>query len=224
VTSHEQYNGYGTNGRSWESPTGNLYASIILPLNIVDSRHIGQLSMATSMAVANAVKRHFGVTDVVVKWPNDVLVGGKKIAGILIEIEKEFAVVGIGVNVANAPSTGQLTTCLMEHYHPKILQGTSASTTTNATVNATVNDVMAAILSELDYAYYQLHNGNFQAIKLCWTSLCPDFGTFIKKDNFSGFFVDIGEDGEMMLKNQTKTPENLEKIFSHRQFSFFEKR
>ncbi|MDR0632902.1 MAG: biotin--[acetyl-CoA-carboxylase] ligase [Holosporales bacterium] len=199
ITSREQYSGYGTNGRSWQSPVGNLYVSIILPIDIVDRTRIGQLSLATSIAVANSIKFRFGVENVAVKWPNDILIGTEKVAGILIEIEKEFAVVGIGVNVENAPETGQPTTCLRTHCPRDIA----------------LDDVLPVILKELDCAYCQLLNHNFEEIKENWTAMCPDFRNYVKREGVAGIFVAIGESGEMILKSKDGPSEKLEKVFSN---------
>lgn len=89
-----QSSGRGRHGRSWISPPGGLYASLISPKRSL-------LSFRAGIAVAETL-RTIGV-DVSLKWPNDVLAGERKIAGILIEAIEDSAVVGIGVNIDTAP-------------------------------------------------------------------------------------------------------------------------
>ncbi len=101
--------GRGRHGRIWESQPGNLYLSLLLEPEC-DARLIGQLSLAIGLAVWRAAREVVvGTDELMLKWPNDVLLGGRKCAGILLEtaLETEGAVeklyVGVGVNVASAP-------------------------------------------------------------------------------------------------------------------------
>ncbi len=94
VVADEQERGRGRRGRTWVSPRGGLYASVILAPDPMISLRVG-------VAVARAL-REIGV-EAVLKWPNDILVGEKKIAGILIETADDYAIVGIGVNIECAP-------------------------------------------------------------------------------------------------------------------------
>jgi BirA family transcriptional regulator, biotin operon repressor / biotin---[acetyl-CoA-carboxylase] ligase len=104
VIAQEQTAGRGRQGRSWSSPPGEgLYLSVILrpEIKVTDSAVI---TLAAAVAVAETLKVDFQVS-ADIKWPNDVLASGRKICGILVEsaIEKDrlqYAVVGIGVNVA----------------------------------------------------------------------------------------------------------------------------
>lgn len=101
VTALEQTGGRGRRGRTWFSPQGGLWLSIILqqpfPLRIAP-----ELTLLTSVAVKRALALEVGV-QAKIKWPNDILLEGKKICGILAEIradgeQVEHAVVGIGIN------------------------------------------------------------------------------------------------------------------------------
>ncbi|MFQ5986032.1 MAG: biotin--[acetyl-CoA-carboxylase] ligase [Thermoplasmata archaeon] len=97
IVAEKQVAGKGRHGRSWASPRGGLYLSVILPQEM---DRLPLLSMAASLAVAEALDA-WGLP-VAVKWPNDVQVGGAKVAGILVEglvrPEGYWAVVGIGIN------------------------------------------------------------------------------------------------------------------------------
>ena len=104
VLAREQTAGRGRQGREWSSPAGaGLYLSVILRPEIRAAESAG-LTLAAAVAVAETLKLDFQV-ECDIKWPNDVLVSGRKICGILVEsaVEKDrlqYAVMGIGVNVA----------------------------------------------------------------------------------------------------------------------------
>lgn len=109
VTGGVQTAGRGRQGRAWASPHGNLYASFLLR-PAVKPANAGELGFGAAVAVAETVEHLAHGVDAKCKWPNDVLVGGKKIAGILLESrgtpEKlDWLIAGIGVNVAEAPET-----------------------------------------------------------------------------------------------------------------------
>jgi BirA family transcriptional regulator, biotin operon repressor / biotin---[acetyl-CoA-carboxylase] ligase len=101
VIAEHQTKGRGRDGRAWESPPGGLYLSAILrpPLPVVD---VPPMTLAIGIAVCDAV-RTVGARGVL-KWPNDVLVDGRKLAGVLVEAQSqgnrlESVVVGIGINL-----------------------------------------------------------------------------------------------------------------------------
>jgi BirA family biotin operon repressor/biotin-[acetyl-CoA-carboxylase] ligase len=103
VAASQQTSGRGRLGRSWESPAGRgLYVSLVLRPEM-DMAEAGRLTILTSLAVSDAVEAVAGVRPQI-KWPNDIVLNGRKLAGVLIETEQKagrlvFAVVGIGLNV-----------------------------------------------------------------------------------------------------------------------------
>jgi len=103
VLAESQSAGKGRLGRQWQSPAGaNLYASIILRPSI-SAAIAPQIPLLAGVAGANALARATGL-DARLKWPNDIFVHGKKVAGILSEMEAEglrtrFIILGVGVNV-----------------------------------------------------------------------------------------------------------------------------
>jgi BirA family transcriptional regulator, biotin operon repressor / biotin---[acetyl-CoA-carboxylase] ligase len=90
VVAASQDEARGRRGRAWISPEGGLYASLAVPYDPL-------LPLRLGVAVVRAARR-YGV-EAVLKWPNDVLVGERKLAGILIEREAEAAIAGVGVNL-----------------------------------------------------------------------------------------------------------------------------
>jgi len=103
VIAEQQTAGRGRRGRSWASPFGeNLYYSLVLRVS-GGMRQLEGLSLVVGLALLQAL-RDAGVADAGLKWPNDLLVGGRKIAGILLELSGDPAdvchvVIGIGVNI-----------------------------------------------------------------------------------------------------------------------------
>ncbi|ADM27778.1 biotin/acetyl-CoA-carboxylase ligase [Ignisphaera aggregans DSM 17230] len=103
VVCEEMFRGRGRLGRMWYAPRGGLWFSILLRPRYIDRLHF--LSIVGSLAVAEAINILLGV-GAGVKWPNDVIIGGKKVCGILVEGEVEadrirHIVIGIGINVNN---------------------------------------------------------------------------------------------------------------------------
>jgi BirA family biotin operon repressor/biotin-[acetyl-CoA-carboxylase] ligase len=102
IVAERQTAGRGRQGRVWESPNGNLYASILLQPK--DRPQDAALySFIVALAVVETVKEYLAHSSVALKWPNDVLVNGKKIAGILLEVVGDTLIVGIGLNIAHYP-------------------------------------------------------------------------------------------------------------------------
>lgn len=118
VVATTQSGGRGRLGRQWESPAGNLYFSFLLK-----SVTTPLLPLALALAVHDTVRSVVGTApDMAVKWPNDVLVDNKKVAGILIEAHADAQIVGIGMNVAVAPE-GKACLC---HYASCDVEGVLA--------------------------------------------------------------------------------------------------
>jgi BirA family transcriptional regulator, biotin operon repressor / biotin---[acetyl-CoA-carboxylase] ligase len=92
VVAQVQTNGVGRFGRKWSSPQGGIYMTLVHP-----KPPVAQISLALSVALSDAIKK---ATDfkTTVKWPNDLLLNGKKVAGILCEIVGDNMLCGIGVN------------------------------------------------------------------------------------------------------------------------------
>jgi BirA family transcriptional regulator, biotin operon repressor / biotin---[acetyl-CoA-carboxylase] ligase len=104
VTATEQSEGRGRQGRTWTAPPGKalLYSAIVRPLN---ERHL-LLPLAVPLAVCEAAEELEPELECSVKWPNDVHVNGRKLAGVLVEARPQdgWAVIGVGLNLTIAPN------------------------------------------------------------------------------------------------------------------------
>ena len=101
VISEKQTQAKGRSGKSWESPLGGVWLSIILKPN-VDQSKFPMITLATGVAVAKTLEK-IGVEEPEIKWPNDIMINGKKICGILTEAIAKFntvenVIIGVGID------------------------------------------------------------------------------------------------------------------------------
>ena len=99
ILAEEQTAGRGRHGRTWSAPPGSSLLLSLLVRPVVPAASQPLLPLLTGLVLAETVARHLPEADVAVKWPNDLLVDGRKAAGILVEAGAGAAVVGVGVNV-----------------------------------------------------------------------------------------------------------------------------
>lgn len=112
LRAERQTSGRGRQGRAWQSPIGNLYASTIVRWRSGDPS-APSLALVAGIALAEIVAMF--VPAALLKWPNDIVVGDAKLAGILLERADDAIVVGFGINVASHPVLpGRATTSLDE--------------------------------------------------------------------------------------------------------------
>jgi BirA family biotin operon repressor/biotin-[acetyl-CoA-carboxylase] ligase len=98
----DQLAGRGRQGRSWVSVPGNFFGSTLVDLN-ASGPPAQSLSLAAGLALAEAVDTALPGQPLMLKWPNDVMLSGRKLAGILLERSGDRVAVGFGVNLAAAP-------------------------------------------------------------------------------------------------------------------------
>ncbi len=106
IIAEQQTKGRGRLGRHWVSPKGNIYCSIILQPKLPATESY-LIMMATSTALCRALKKQFNI-NAQIKWPNDILINGKKCAGILLEYGVSgttinYVIIGVGINVHTKP-------------------------------------------------------------------------------------------------------------------------
>ena len=108
IVAGEQRSGRGRHGRNWSSPLGNLYASLLL-VDACASAKAPQLGFVAGLALHEAVEAVTGIgaPRLALKWPNDLLLDGAKVSGLLLEGHRvgsaEAIVIGFGINIAHAP-------------------------------------------------------------------------------------------------------------------------
>ena len=103
IIADEQTAGRGQFGRVWQSLSGNLHCSLILKPPVTLEPFYPELAMVTAEALRKALQEIIPNLSVTLKEPNDVLIDGKKLGGILIEVESGVLIMGIGLNIKKAP-------------------------------------------------------------------------------------------------------------------------
>lgn len=125
IIAGSQSNGRGTRGRTWLSSSavnGNLYMTVVYKMSAVPVP-LTLMPLRVATLIAPCIQRRItSSSSLYLKWPNDVLIDNEKVCGILIEIDDDSVVVGIGCNVCEAPTVdlngaeaGRASTCLSKH-------------------------------------------------------------------------------------------------------------
>ncbi|HZR16701.1 MAG TPA: biotin--[acetyl-CoA-carboxylase] ligase [Verrucomicrobiae bacterium] len=197
VFAESQTQGRGRLGRAWISPAHKgLWFSVLLRPNLTPQAAT-QLTVASATALRAAIESRTGLK-VEIKWPNDILIAGKKVAGILTELSAEldrikYVLVGIGVDV-------NLT---VEDFSPELrAQATSLRIELGKPVVRI--ELAAAILTELDRQYGRVLDGEFSSVADEWESHCSTLGQRLViqlgQRRLCGRAESLGEDGALLLR------------------------
>jgi len=192
-----QKRGRGRLGRKWVSPPGrNVYMSVILKTVMAPAEAVF-LTVAASTACAVAIRNTTGL-DVRIKWPNDLMVEGKKIGGILAELrshpaKSNFAVIGMGINVNSGIAD-----------FPEELRGIATSVREESGKRFSRAPIIVEVLRELENWYRTLINGERPWLLKRWKELSSTTGKkviiTVGSETFSGLAVDIDEDGMLLVQ------------------------
>ena len=177
VLAAAQSAGRGRFRRTWVSHHGNLYVSFIFACPERDAR----LSYAIAVAVAETIAS-FGIHPTI-KWPNDILVDNKKIAGILIEYSGRFVIVGIGINVNSNPTVDRYKTTKMENYSQTPL-----------------NELLARLMRNVD----TWRRADFRRVREHWLELAACINCPVRYHGESATLVGINENGALVLRRDTR--------------------
>jgi BirA family transcriptional regulator, biotin operon repressor / biotin---[acetyl-CoA-carboxylase] ligase len=192
VTGEVQTAGRGRQGRAWVSPHGNLYSSFLLR-PAVKPAQAGEFGFGVSVAVAETVERLAPGQTATCKWPNDVLVAGRKIAGILLESRGtpdtlDWLIVGIGVNVAEFPEDSAW-------------PATSIAALGGA---AEVERALETLAARLDHWYRLWLAEGFTPLRQAWLARAHALGETLKikrnGDEREGKFAGLDPSGALVLE------------------------
>lgn len=199
VIAEEQSSGRGRMDRKWHSPkyTG-IWMSLILRPNIPLIK-APQLTLLTAVAVVQAIEE---VTNLVpeIKWPNDILVNGKKVTGILTELQAEAdkihsIIIGIGMNVNQQTED-----------FPVELQMTATSLSIEKDQKISRSDIIKCIFTNLEKLYLLYLEKGFFPIKILWESYAISIGKQIKArtltNTLEGKALGITDDGVLQLEDK----------------------
>ncbi|MFD1694147.1 biotin--[acetyl-CoA-carboxylase] ligase [Roseibium aestuarii] len=202
IIAREQTGGRGRRGRLWTSPPGNLYTSHLM-VDPQPRARIGELPLVAAVALAEAVERVCGFDGsgpgrdggfVRLKWPNDLLIGGAKVSGILLEAEpridgRHCVVLGIGVNCQSHPEAGL--------YATTDLRAEGFDISPDRLFEALIErfSVWRGIWQE---------EGGFSAVRTAWLARAAHLGMEIGVRNGSreirGIFRDLDATGHLILE------------------------
>ncbi|NYT03154.1 MAG: biotin--[acetyl-CoA-carboxylase] ligase [Candidatus Methanofastidiosa archaeon] len=197
VVSEMQTSGRGRRGREWHSPKGGIYVSFILKPNIPPEK-APQLTLVSSLALVESLNAMNNGLNAKIKWPNDVLIRGKKVSGILTELSADmekinYIVVGVGVNLNtdqnNLPETGTSLKLEIKNY-------------------VSVNLFLKSFLEKYDSVYQKYLDGDINQIIKFWKENSVTLGKNVKiigiNETYEGLAKDIDENGALILKIDNK--------------------
>ena len=207
LVSEIQTNARGRLGKKWEAPEGGIWMSIILRPKVPPAR-IGLITLATGVAIAKAI-RSLGV-DAKIKWPNDILIAGNKISGVLTEVnatfnEIDWVVVGIGID----------SNLKLEDFSEDIRIGTTTLTEELPT-KVDENELISIFLNEFEKVYKLYVDGEIEEILNDWRALSDTIGKYVNITQTGGkitqgYVVGVNNEGSLIIEKQDGS---LEKIIS----------
>lgn len=163
--------------RTWVSHHGNLYASFIFSSDERDPR----LSYVIAVAIAETILS-FGIVPQI-KWPNDILINGDKVCGVLIEYSGRFVVCGIGINIKTSPTVEQYKTTHLNKY-----------------ANVDKTELLNRLMRNID----KWMRTDFAIVRTRWTDLAIALNKPVKYRGESMELIGINENGALVLRHSSK--------------------
>lgn len=183
-----QTSGRGRAGRTWLSPGGNFYASLVA--SVPAGRNAAQLSFVAALSLVDCLSELVPEISPSLKWPNDVLVAGEKIAGILIEAGEDGYVVGLGLNLVSSPERREIS-------YP----ATDILALTGRTILP--GDVLSPLLAAFDRRWEKWITAGFEIILTDWLASGHRMGDTIAASTatgrIDGSFAGLDQDGSLLI-------------------------
>ena len=195
--------GRGRQGREWVSQIGNLFCSGLYPLS-QDASHDAQKSFVAALAIYDTLAEYVAPDLLSIKWPNDVLLDGKKVSGILLErftSEQKGSglCIGIGINLLAKPHnvTDQATACVIDYIDEALLNDPEPI--------LEMPEPVLAILARKYDDWTQRHDADgFEPIRQTWLERAARIGEQITvslaNERFTGYAEGLGADGALIVK------------------------
>jgi BirA family transcriptional regulator, biotin operon repressor / biotin---[acetyl-CoA-carboxylase] ligase len=198
IIAEQQKSGRGRQNRKWLSPKGGIWLSVVLKPRLPAAK-VALLPFAAALAVHDAIKKSTRL-DAKLRWPNDVTISGKKVAGILIDISTEaeqvnYAVIGVGIN-ANIDSS------MISSHLENSISVTSISDELGH--NTSMLALTRELLESLEYYYLELEGAGHSTIIEMWRKNSDMLGRRVavmqNDKTIQGIAADIKEDGALLLR------------------------
>ena len=208
IISEKQSGAKGRLGKSWESPLGGIWLSLVVKPN-VDHSKIPMITLATGVAVVKTLER-IGIENAEIKWPNDVMINDKKVCGILTEAITKFnsiesVIIGVGidanfdVNVLSKELQEGTTTLDIELGH-----------------RVDENEIIRFFLEEFEKIGTLFEDGKFEGILKEWRKYSYSIGKIVEvrepfSKSYDGYVLGISREGALVVE---KIDGTLEKVIS----------
>jgi biotin-[acetyl-CoA-carboxylase] ligase BirA-like protein len=206
VVAETQTCGRGRLGRQWVSPSGGLWFSVILR-PVLRAGDAAKLVFVASLAVAKVLKENYGLNSQT-KWPNDVMLNGRKVCGVLAEMNTtgnaiDFVVVGVGINV-NFDVDKTL---------PEELREVTTSLRAEVGKVVSLSGLFKLLLETFECLYDQLTSEGFDSILEEWKRFASFLGHNVEvncqKEKQRGLALDVDQEGALVLKLYDGTVRHL---------------
>ena len=203
VIAERQTHGRGRQNRKWVSPRGGIWLSILLKPNF-EVYQASLFPMATSLALCMSIEKTLGIKPKL-RWPNDVTLNGKKVAGILVDgsvqsNKIDYLVIGIGINFRVSPREIS-----------KNIKGATYGVTTLVGAKSDVEPtvLLQSLLAEIETIYNKMISGNLKGIKEEWEKRSSTLGKRVKilttGSEVSGKAVGLSEEGALLVLSRGRT-------------------
>lgn len=186
--------GRGRSGRAWVSPVGNLYMSVLLR-PACPAVQGGQFALLAGLSLAEALAACWSEhREIGLKWPNDVMIGPAKLAGVLLDASVdaagmiEWMVIGFGANLVAAPALPDRRTVALAEFAPP----------------PSPEDLAVALLARLAFWRADVARDGGAALRSCWLARAHPLGTALTVDGgrLAGWFEGIDVEGSLLLRMQ----------------------
>lgn len=177
IMAEAQSAGRGRYQRTWVSHHGNLYASFVFDSDERDPR----LSYVVAVAVTETLIA-FGIHPKI-KWPNDILIDGKKVCGILIEYASRFVIIGIGINIKSNPTVEKYETTKLDNY-----------------VSVDKSELLSKLMKNLD----RWRRVDFPLVRARWMDLATGLNKTVKYRGDTVELIGINENGALVLRDGSR--------------------
>lgn len=196
VVAERQTGGKGRLGRVWNSPHGTgIWMSVLVKPDILPM-DASKITLLTAVSVAQGIEEVLGIRPGI-KWPNDILIRGKKVCGILTEMKADMdrvhhLIVGIGINVN-------------DNEFPADLSGIATSLKLETGIDINRAKMTAAILNSWEKNYFEFLQNGFSKVRSAWKDYSINLGVEVTvntiKDVIQGIALDIDQDGALLVED-----------------------
>lgn len=208
IIAEKQNGGKGRSGKTWQSPLGGIWLSIILNQD-VDHSKIPLITLATGVAVAKTLEK-IGIENAEIKWPNDIMIDGKKVCGILTEAVSKFntvknVIIGVGIDVN-----------LNLKELPEELQNETTTIKNELGRKISENQLIKLFLEEFEKISELFNHHDYEMILKEWRKQSYSIGKMVEvrkpyHKNYDGYVIGISREGALVVE---KTDGSFEKVMS----------